>query len=190
MGGPDERLANDANLPAGHQRVQRRRALVGRQPGALQQRRRRQRAGAGQGGQQQFVRRAAVESLEACDHIGAKTAVAAAGPGVEDAPAAQCGSRRGAAQDEAVAAHGGHRLDQGQLQPAFSAGRDVLAADDAGTGGHFGRAKEELDFGVVGQRGVGVGQMAVMGVEAQGGAHDAAGGNDLAAAERLAVDAA
>ena len=153
-------------MPGGQQGFQRPLPFVGRQSGALQQRGRRQSAGAGQGGQQQFVRRATGQRLEALDHVGAKAAVAAAGSRIEDAPAAQRCPRRGATQDEAVAAEGGHRFDEGQLQPAGGPGRNLFLADNAGAGGHFGRAEKELHLGVVGQGGIGVGQVAVVSVEA------------------------
>ncbi len=45
------------------------------------------------------------------------------------------------------------------------AGRDTFLTDDPGMGRHFGRADEDLDLGIVGQRGIGLGQVAVLGVQ-------------------------
>jgi hypothetical protein len=88
---------------------------------------------------------------------------------VEHRAAAQRFAGGGAAQDIAVTAHGHYRLAQLDLQPAFFAGQQLFAAQQAQAGQDLGRADKELDFGVVVQRLGHIGQQAEAHVQAAGG---------------------
>ena len=117
----------------------------------------------------QFIRRAAHQRRQPCEHGGIVPSPAAAGLRIHNHAAPQCSAGRRRAQDEMIASHHNRWALKAQLHPAHAARRDGFGTQHARTRRNLARPRKEINARIVLKGTVRIGQQTHLRIQQQCG---------------------